>query len=164
MIFLSQNPISAPPWQRDPGNPDRILDSFGRLVADVPQHPRRITCDSSHTVDRDRLYTPPTDIDQGFANHQANSAVIVCAPELLAALKAAAYHLDRAGIPLNPAYYDLINRAQPDQPRLRPVHNAVNTQVALTALSALADACNLSPASSNTRSENSTTVSSASTG
>ena len=32
-------------------------------------------------------------------------------PELLAALKEAAYHLDAAGIPLKQPFYDLINRA-----------------------------------------------------
>ena len=42
---------------------------------------------------------------------RANIRLISCAPELLAALKEAAYHLDAAGIPLKQSYYDLINRA-----------------------------------------------------
>jgi len=159
MIFLAKNTISAPPWHTDPAAPDRVLDSAGRLVADVPQHPRRITCDQSLPINQGRIYTPPTDIDQGEECHRANLAVIVCAPELLSALKSAAYHLDRAGIPLNSAYYDLINRAQPDLPVLTPVYNRANTQVAETAKSALAEACNLSPESSNTRSVNKTIVS-----
>ena len=58
-----------------------------------------------------------------FNERQANLALITAAPELLAALLEAAYTLDCAGTPLNPSFYDLINRCrvgtQPLYPRSR---------------------------------------------
>ena len=55
-----------------------------------------------------------------FEERSANLAVITAAPELLAALREAAYHLENAGIPLNQSYYELINRASEGVPALKP--------------------------------------------
>lgn len=54
-----------------------------------------------------------------FREREANLHLIETAPELLAALLEAAYHLDRQGTPLRPELYDLINRAR--GPEFRPL-------------------------------------------
>jgi hypothetical protein len=61
-------------------------------------------------------------------NHSANLHLIAAAPELLAALKEAAYHLDVAGIPLNSAYYELIQRAENQTHPMMPVTDRRTTQ------------------------------------
>ena len=122
MIFIARNKIAAPPWQRDPTDPARILDRFGRIVCRVYQKSPRLTVDQSLSVDTVKSDTPPVDIDQGHENYQANLAVIEKAPELLAALKEAAFILDSMGIPLAEPFYNLIDQAQPDQPALKPIN------------------------------------------
>lgn len=91
-IFTRHSNISPGPWQSrkcDKGNSHEIIDGYGKLIARVP-YPQVVTNVQEFT---------------------ANLAVMSTAPELLAALREAAYHLDKAGVPLNQEFYDLINRA-----------------------------------------------------
>jgi len=91
-IFIKHSNIAPSPWTNrkcDKGNSYEIIDAKDKVIARVPVY---------------------QNVENGF-EHAANLAVITMAPELLAALREAAYHLDNAGVPLRPEYYDLINRA-----------------------------------------------------
>lgn len=100
-IFISTAGMSPGPWKAElteTGNSFDIRDDFGRVIARVP-----IQFD----------FIPDSEL-------VANMAVIAAAPELLAALREAAYHLAVAKVPLNQAYFDLINAASPNMPPLSP--------------------------------------------
>lgn len=91
-IFIKHSNIAPTPWTNrkcEKGNSYEIVDATGKVIARIPVY---------------------QNVENGF-EHDANLAVITAAPDLLAALREAAYHLDNAGIPLRPEYYDLINRA-----------------------------------------------------
>lgn len=95
MLFIKNIPISSPPWRVFNINRGNIVDQQDRTVAVIPKAG-----------------------EIPFPERSANLAVICAAPELLAALREAAYHLENAGIPLNQQYYDLINRASEGIPAL----------------------------------------------
>lgn len=112
MFFIRNNPMADPPWSVHNPKEGTIVDKHGRLVAVVTSGAKDLTVDSS-TVKVDQQFV--VDIPN-YDNHnelwvKSHQNLIACAPELLAALKEAAYHLDVAGVPLNQKYYDLINRA-----------------------------------------------------
>lgn len=91
-IFIKNSNIAVGPWKHrkcEKGNSHEIVDAQDKVLARVPLH---------HNV------------ENGY-EHNATLAVMTAAPELLAALREAAFHLDNAGIPLRPEFYDLINRA-----------------------------------------------------
>jgi hypothetical protein len=91
-IFTNNSNIAPSPWSHrkcSKGNSHEIVDAAGKVLARIPVY---------------------QNVPNGF-EHDATIAVISAAPELLAALREAAYHLDVAGVPLNPAFYELINRA-----------------------------------------------------
>ena len=54
-----------------------------------------------------------------FEQREANLHLITAAPEILAALLEAAYHLDNLGVPLRQELYDLINRVR--GPEFKPL-------------------------------------------
>lgn len=101
MLFVKNLNLSAPPW--------RIFDARRGIIVDQ---------NDCHIATVPKAGTVP------FASRNQNLATIAAAPELLAALIEAAYHLDSAGVPLNPSFYELINRcregAAPIKPRRRP--------------------------------------------
>jgi hypothetical protein len=97
MLFIKNIPLSPAPWRVNNVGRGIIVDLNDRTVAVVP-----------------KAGAIP------FPERSANLAVITAAPELLAALREAAYHLENAGIPLNPEYYELINRASEGVPALKP--------------------------------------------
>lgn len=103
MLFIKNIPLSPVPWRINDERRGIIVDQLDRKVAVIPKAG-----------------------ETSFEQRSANLGLIVCAPELLAALREAAYHLDAAGIPLNDAYYDLINRASAGVPPLRPRKNTVD--------------------------------------
>lgn len=120
MLFINRLPIATAPWRvvcRDTGV---VVDNSNRFVALVQTPTEKITVDNTQTlgVDLYGIYIDPQLTEQ---ERQSNLALIVCAPELLAALKEAAYHLDSAGIPLNDKFYELINRASPGLEPLKPI-------------------------------------------
>lgn len=103
-IFIQKSNISPSPWKSRKcvkGNSFEIVDTDEKVVARIPVY---------------------ENVTNGF-EHDANLAVITTAPELLAALREAAYHLDKAGIPLRQEFYDLINRASITMPSISPKNN-----------------------------------------
>lgn len=97
MLFIKNIPLSPAPWRVNNDRRGIIVDQNDRTVAIIPKAG-----------------------EIPFDERSANLGLITCAPELLAALREAAYHLDSAGIPLNDSYYDLINRASAGVPPLKP--------------------------------------------
>lgn len=67
-----------------------------------------------------KICTVPKAGEIPFSERQANLAAICLVPELVAALRQAAYALDQQGTPLKPEFYDLINRATPGVDELVP--------------------------------------------
>lgn len=130
MIFISKNPIAAPPWHIKNQEQGVVVDSWGRLVCLVTVKNPRLSCDNStphNYITTDKQFPvsntriiPQMDVVTEENTHLANLYLIAAAPELLSALKEAAYQLDRAGIPLNEKYYELINKAQQGMPALKP--------------------------------------------
>jgi len=55
-----------------------------------------------------------------YSERAANLAVIQAAPELLGALRQAAYALTMYGVELKPDFYDLMNKASPGLDQLVP--------------------------------------------
>jgi hypothetical protein len=110
MFFIQNNTMSPLPWRIIDPERGIIVDSEGYLVAVMPLAYPRATADSTSIMPGIIRHTgiQPVLSDE---YQQANLRLISCAPELLAALKEAAYHLDAAGIPLKQPFYDLINRA-----------------------------------------------------
>lgn len=103
MLFIQNIPISSPPWRVQNVRKGIIYDLQDREIARIPKAG-----------------------EIPFEERSANLAVIEAAPELLAALREAAYHLENAGIPLNQAYYDLINRVSAGVPPLKRKGPAVS--------------------------------------
>jgi hypothetical protein len=91
MIFIKHLDPSVGPWRICDHNRGTIRDANNRLLARV-QKPGEV---------------PPHE-------REANLRLMTAAPELLAALREAAYHLHNAGIELNQPFYDLINRVSPE--------------------------------------------------
>jgi hypothetical protein len=122
MFFIQNNTMSPLPWRIADQERGIIVDSEGYLVAVMPLAYPRVTVDSTSIMPG---IIRETGIQPVLSDEyqQANLRLISCAPELLAALKEAAYHLDAAGIPLKQPFYDLINRAssgvEPIAPRNR---------------------------------------------
>jgi hypothetical protein len=91
LVFIKNLHPSIGPWYICDHNRGIIHDASGRMLAKVnkpgvvPAHER-----------------------------EANLRLIAAAPELLAALREAAYHLHNAGIELNQPFYELINRVSPE--------------------------------------------------
>lgn len=102
--------MSPRPWTITDPSTGVIADAEGYLVAVIPIAYPSITADST-SVMPGILRTSNIRPMLSYEYQEANLRLISCAPELLAALKEAAYHLDAAGIPLKQSYYDLINRA-----------------------------------------------------
>jgi hypothetical protein len=103
-IFIQNSNISSAPWsskKSDKGNSYEILDAQNRVVARVPVYQNV----------------------QNLREQDANLSVMTSAPELLAALREAAYHLDKAGVPLRQEFYDLINRASSTMPAISGPRN-----------------------------------------
>ncbi len=96
MLFVKNIPLSSPPWRVMDIRRGTIVDQQNRTVAVVPKAG-----------------------EIPFNERSANLAVLRAAPELLAALREAAYHLENAGVPLNQEYYDLINRASEGVPPIK---------------------------------------------
>lgn len=127
MFFIKNNQISDPPWTVYDKEQGTIVDQWGRLVAVVPCNPPKITASSTLQIGTPINTVPKVEsMDPQF--YENNLAVITAAPELLAALKEAAFHLDQAGIPLNQSFYDLINRASGNHAVLAPVNKPVDKQ------------------------------------
>jgi hypothetical protein len=95
-MFVKRLKFTQPPWRIQDRGRGHIVDQNDRLIATVPK---------------------PGPI--AFEQREANLHLIETAPELLAALLEAAYHLDRQGTPLRPELYDLINRAR--GPKFKPL-------------------------------------------
>ncbi|MEN9831167.1 MAG: hypothetical protein RLZZ487_772 [Pseudomonadota bacterium] len=62
-----------------------------------------------------------------FEQREANLHLITAAPEIMAALLEAAYHLDNLGVPLRQELYDLINRVR--GPEFKPLAPRIPTIV-----------------------------------
>jgi hypothetical protein len=93
-LFISNLNITTPPWSvNQVDDVYEIVNSDQTLVAAVPIDPR-----------------------EDLSRIQANAAVLAAAPELLAALKEAAFILESRGEPLGEPYFELINRASPALP------------------------------------------------
>jgi hypothetical protein len=99
MIFIKNIPLSPSPWRVNDENRGIVTDLNDKRVAVVPK-PK-----------------------PGVVEHEkrlANLAAISCAPELLAALREAAWRLEEAGITPSTDLYDLINRASYGVPDVVP--------------------------------------------
>jgi hypothetical protein len=113
MLMLKNVPISDAPWRVYDLQTGTIVDANDRLVAIVPHCVPRISADNNLRIGQDYHAVPKIEsMNPRF--QKANREIIRSAPELLAALKEAAYHLDQAGMRLHDSYYDLINRCQGD--------------------------------------------------
>jgi len=108
-LFIRRSGIANPPWKavKTPrGNSFDIFDYNDRLIARIPWHSVA-------------MHDPET---------LANIAVITAAPELLAALRELCFHMDRLNIPLNEAFYELMNRASPGMPPIEPPKPSTETE------------------------------------
>jgi hypothetical protein len=128
MIFIKNLELADPPWQILDREQGIVVDRRGRLVAVIPLSPPEIRADATRKISSSQAVTVPLPEGMPEPNHSANLHLIAAAPELLAALKEAAYHLDVAGIPLNSAYYELIQRAENQTHPMMPVTDRRTTQ------------------------------------
>ena len=96
-MWTQHLPITDGPWRIQDPNRGIIYDAQDRRIAVVP-----------------KAGAVP------FDERQANLAAISVVPELIAALRQAAYALDQMGVPLKPEFYDLMNRATPGAAELVP--------------------------------------------
>lgn len=122
LYFISKQKLTYGHWSVKDAERGLVVDSRDRLIAVVPKKQPSITVDSAVKIGGN--VSPWPDLSEEWIyddEHEGNVALIACAPELLAALKEAAYHLDRAGIPLHDEYYDLINRASTGVSEIRPI-------------------------------------------
>lgn len=122
LYFISKQKLTYGHWHVKDDSRGLIVDSRDRLIAVVPKKQPAITVDSALKIGGN--VSPWPDLSEEWIyddEHEGNVNLIACAPELLAALKEAAYHLDRAGIPLHDEYYDLINRASTGVAEIRPI-------------------------------------------
>jgi hypothetical protein len=97
MIFIKNLKPSPAPWRVCDHNRGIVRDATNRVIARVNK---------------------PGEIPQ--EEREANLRLIAAAPEVLAALREAAYHLHNAGIELNQSFYDLINRVSPEAVPIEP--------------------------------------------
>jgi hypothetical protein len=104
-IFIRNSNIAPGPWTYRKclkGNSYEIIDANEKVLARIPVH---------------------QNVSNGF-EFIATVSVISAAPELLAALREAAYHLHNNGVPLRQEFYDLINRASAT---MQPISGPGNT-------------------------------------
>lgn len=98
MLFIKNLRFSPAPWRIFHRGRGHIVDQNDNIIATVPK---------------------PGAID--FEQREANLRLITHAPEILAALLEAAYHLHSAGTPLRPELLDLIDRVR--GPKFKPLRN-----------------------------------------
>jgi hypothetical protein len=104
MLFVKRLLFTEPPWRIFDRGRGQIVDLQDRLIARVPKSG-----------------------EIPFEEREANLHLITAAPEILAALLEAAYHLERAGTPLRQELYDLINRVR--GPKFKPLVRGTPTQM-----------------------------------
>lgn len=111
-LYTRNLSITQPPWRCQDRDRGEILSQEDHHIATVPKS--------------GKPGKPPVE------QRLANIAVITAAPELLAALREAAYLLETMGVPLTPLYYDLMRRAAPyDEAVLPPEDRALVEQAKL---------------------------------
>lgn len=111
-LYTRNLSITQPPWRCQDTDRGEIVSQEDHHIATVPKS--------------GKPGKPPVE------QRLANIAVITAAPELLAALREAAYLLETMGVPLTPAYYDLMRRAAPyDEAVLPPQDRALVEQANL---------------------------------
>lgn len=111
-LYTRNLSITQPPWRCQDLDRGEIVSQEDHHIATVPKS--------------GKPGKPPVE------QRLANIAVITAAPELLAALREAAYLLETMGVPLTPAYYDLMRRAAPyDEAVLPPQDRALVEQANL---------------------------------
>lgn len=92
--FISNLNISRAPWKvRTTGRSFEVINEDKTTIARVPRYP----------------WDEP-------GRAESNAALLAAAPELLAALKEAAFILESRGEPLGERFFELINRASPAVP------------------------------------------------
>ena len=92
--------LTQPPWRCQDLDRGEIVSNEDYHIATIPKS--------------GKPHKPPVE------QRLANIAVLTAAPELLAALREAAYLLETMGVPLTDAYYDLMRRAAPYDEAVRP--------------------------------------------
>jgi len=92
-LYTRNLSITQPPWRCQDVDRGEILSQEDYHIATIPKS--------------GKPGKPPLE------QRLANIAVITAAPELLAALREAAYLLETMGVPLTPEYYELMRRASP---------------------------------------------------
>lgn len=111
-LYTRNLSITQPPWRCQDTDRGEIVSQEDHHIATVPKS--------------GKPGKPPVE------QRLANIAVITAAPELLAALREAAYLLETMGVPLTPVYYDLMRRAAPyDEAVLPPQDRALVEQANL---------------------------------
>lgn len=111
-LYTRNLSITQPPWRCQDTDRGEIVSQEDHHIATVPKS--------------GKPGKPPVE------QRLANIAVITAAPELLAALREAAYLLETMGVPLTPVYYDLMRRAAPyDEAVLAPQDRALVEQANL---------------------------------
>ena len=108
-LYTRNLSITQPPWRCQDVDRGEILSQEDYHIATIPKS--------------GKPGKPPLE------QRLANIAVITAAPELLAALREAAYLLETMGVPLTPEYYELMRRAAPyDEAVLPPEDRALVEQ------------------------------------
>jgi len=108
-LYTRNLSITQPPWRCQDRDRGEILSQEDYHIATIPKS--------------GKPGKPPVE------QRLANIAVITAAPELLAALREAAYLLETMGVPLTPEYYELMRRASPyDEAVLPPEDRALVEQ------------------------------------
>ena len=99
-LYTRNLSITQPPWRCQDRDRGEILSQEDYHIATIPKS--------------GKPGKPPLE------QRLANIAVITAAPELLAALREAAYLLETMGVPLTPEYYELMRRASPYDEAVQP--------------------------------------------
>ena len=108
-LYTRNLSITQPPWRCQDRDRGEIISQEDYHIATIPKS--------------GKPGKPPVE------QRLANIAVITAAPELLAALREAAYLLETMGVPLTPEYYELMRRAAPyDEAVLPPEDRALVEQ------------------------------------
>ena len=108
-LYTRNLSITQPPWRCQDRDRGEIVSQEDYHIATIPKS--------------GKPGKPPVE------QRLANIAVITAAPELLAALREAAYLLETMGVPLTPQYYELMRRAAPyDEAVLPPEDRALVEQ------------------------------------
>ena len=108
-LYTRNLSITQPPWRCQDRDRGEIVSQEDYHIATIPKS--------------GKPGKPPVE------QRLANIAVITAAPELLAALREAAYLLETMGVPLTPEYYELMRRAAPyDEAVLPPQDRALVEQ------------------------------------